>query len=119
MWLYQVVTIRVNSSIFSNCSRVYCSDGPPSFASSTQCSRSAIVGSISRRFRSAMITRNVSITSFKASNRSRRSPMICTRRTTPQVINSRRLVETFDRLTSRSELISSASRGVGATKRSA
>src|ERR1700678_1187732 len=47
IWLYQFVTILVNSSIFSNCSRVYCSDGSPSLASWTQCSRRAIVGSIS------------------------------------------------------------------------
>ena len=78
------------------CSRVYASEAPPFLASSTQCSSRAIVGSISRRFRSAMMTRNVSMTSFNASNRSRRSPMMCTRRTTPQVISSRRLVETFD-----------------------
>ena len=113
IWLYQAVTIRVNSSIFSSCSRVYCSDGSPALASWTQCSSRAIVGSISRRFRSAMMTRNVSITSLSASNRSRRSPMMWTRRTTPQVISSRRLVETFDRLTSRSLLISSASSGLG------
>ncbi len=119
IWLYQVVTIRVNSSIFSSCSRVYCSDGSPDFASRTQCSSSAIVGSISRRLRSAMMTRKVSITSFSASNRSRRSPMIWTRRTTPQVISSRRLVETFERLTSRSLLISSASSASGETKSSA
>ena len=62
-----------------------------------------------------MMTRNVSITSLSASKRSRRSPMMCTRRTTPQVISSRRLVETFDRLTSRSLLISSASSGLGET----
>ena len=35
--------------------------------------------------------------------------------TTPQVMNSRKLVETFDRLTSRSLLISSASSGLGET----
>ena len=65
------------------------------------------------------MTRNVSITSFNASNRSRRSPMMWTRRMTPQVISSRRLVETLDRLTSRSRLISSASRASGETNRSA
>ena len=78
-----------------------------------------MVGSISRRFRSAMMTRKVSITSLRASNRSRRSPMMWTRRTTPQVISSRRLVETFDRLTSSSRLISSASSASGETKRRA
>ena len=76
IWLYQLVTILVNSSIFSSCSRVYCSAGSPSLASWTQCSRSAIVGSISRRLRSAMMTRNVSMTSLRASNRSRLSPMM-------------------------------------------
>ena len=111
--------MRVNSSIFSSWSRVYCSESSPAFASRTQFSSRAMVGSISRRFRSAMITRNVSITSFSASNRSRRSPMMWTRRTTPQVISSRRLVDTFDRLTSRSVLISSASSGLGETKSNA
>ena len=39
--------------------------------------------------------------------------MMWTRRTTPQVISSRRLVETFERLTSSSRLISSASSASG------
>ncbi len=66
-----------------------------------------------------MMTRKVSITSFSASNRSRRSPMMWTRRTTPQVISSLRLVETFDRLTSSRWLISSASSASGETNKSA
>ena len=45
--------------------------------------------------------------------------MMCTRRTTPQVISSRMLVETFDRLTPSSSLISPASSDSGEENNSA